>query len=66
MLLFYLSAQTCSIDMAMGPLDMTAVSLVAGLLKMSQAVDMPIFQLTAWKLENKIFDENAQGLSGLL
>ena len=49
--------------MAMGPLDMTTVNLVPDLLKMSQAVNMPIFQLIDWKLENKRFDENKQGIS---
>ena len=49
--------------MAMGPLDATTVKLIPDLLIMSQAVDMPIFQLTDWKLENKIIDENTQGVS---
>ena len=49
--------------MAMGPLEMTTVDLVPGPLKMSQAVDMPIFQLTDWRLENKMFDDNEQGIS---
>ena len=49
--------------MAMRPLDMTTVNIVPGLLKMSQALDMPIFQLTAWKLENKMFADNGQGIS---
>ena len=44
-------------------MDMTTVNLIPGLLNMSQAVDMPIFQLTDWKLENKIFDGNKQGIS---
>merc|ERR1711978_78701 len=30
---------------------------------MSQRVDMPIFQLTNWKLETRTFDEHKQGLS---
>ena len=49
--------------MAMGSLDMFTVNLVPGLLNMSQAVDMPIFQLIDWKLEHKIFGENKQGIS---
>ena len=61
--MFIFCIQTCSIDMAMGPLDMTTVNLVPDLLKMSQAADMSIFQLIDWKLENKRFDENKQGIS---
>ena len=48
--------------MEMSPLDMSTVNLVPGLLKMSQALDMPIFQLN-WKLDNKIFADNEQGIS---
>ena len=49
--------------MAMGPLDMTTVNLVPGLLKMSQAIDMPIFCLTDWKLDYKWVDGEKQGIS---
>ena len=49
--------------MAMGPLDKTAVNLVPGHLQMSQAVDMPIFQLTDWKLDYKWVGEEKQGIS---
>ena len=49
--------------MAMGSLDITNVNLVPGLLKMNQPVDMPIFHLTDWKLENRRFEENKPGLS---
>ena len=49
--------------MAMGPLDMTTVTLVPDLLKMSQEVDMPIFQLADWKLDYKQKGENMQGIS---
>ena len=49
--------------MAMGPLDMTTVNLVPGLLKMSQAIDMPIFCLTDWKLDYKWVDREKQGIS---
>ena len=44
-------------------MDMTTVNLVPGILNMSQAVDMPIFQLTDWKLKNTRFGENKQGIS---
>ena len=49
--------------MAMGTLDMTTVHLVSGLLNMSQAVDMPIFLLTEWKLKNKTFGNKKQGIT---
>ena len=49
--------------MAMGQHDKNTVNLVPGLLNMSQAVDMPIFQLIDWKLENKTFSNNRQGIS---
>ena len=55
--------QTCSIDMAMGYLDTETVNLVPGFLKMSQAVDMHIFRITDWRLENKVFVENKKGVS---
>ena len=48
--------------MAMGPLDKTTVNLVPDLLKMSQEVNMPIFQLTDWKLDYKQVGENMQGI----
>ena len=49
--------------MAMGPLDMTTVNLVPRLLKMSQAIDMPIFCLTDWKLDYKWVGGEKQGIS---
>ena len=49
--------------MAMGLLDSETVNLVPGLLNMSQPVDMAIFQMIDWKLENKTFDQNKHGLS---
>ena len=52
--------------MAMGYHDKNTVNLVPGFLIMSQAVDMPIFQLIDWKLENKTIDENKQGISMVL
>ena len=49
--------------MAMGRLDMTTVNLVPDVLNMSQEVDMPIFHLTDWKLDYKLFRGNKQGIS---
>ena len=44
--------------MAMSYYDMNTVILVPDWLIMSQAVDMPIFQLIDWKLENKTFGQD--------
>ena len=46
----------------MGPLDKTTVNLVPDQLKMSQAVDMPIFRLTDWKLDYKWVGKEKQGI----
>ena len=40
--------QTCSIKMAMGPLDWTSVRLIPDQLCMNQSLDMPIFQIVNW------------------
>ena len=45
--------QTCSIEMAMGTLDRSTVTLIPENLTMRQNVDMPIFLITDWKLKNK-------------
>ena len=52
--------------MAVGSLDNETVNLEPGLLKMSQPVDMPIFQLTDWNLDKKIFYGNKPGISMVL
>ena len=49
--------------MAVGTLDMTTVNLVPEKLKMSQALDMPIFRITNWKLEKKQFENDRRGIS---
>ena len=54
--------QTCKIDMAMGSLDMTAVTLVADQLIMTQGTDMPIFRITDWNLSPKTFKKRKRGL----
>ena len=45
--------QTCSIDMAMGPLDEAFVKLNPGQLRMNQSPDMSIFRIIDWKLHNE-------------
>ena len=49
--------------MATSSLDNETVNLVPGVLIMSQPVDMPIFQLTDWKLDYKWVGEKKQGIS---
>ena len=49
--------------MAVGTFDMTNVNLVPKKLKMGQAVDMPIFRITDWKLEKKHFEDDRRGIS---
>ena len=49
--------------MAMGPLDETTVRLIPGQLFMNQEVDMPIFQITDWNLDQKSFRDAKQGIS---
>ena len=56
-------AKVCSIDMAVGTLDLTTVNLVPNHLSMIQAVNMPIFQITDWKFESRHFVENKTGIS---
>merc|ERR1712013_724129 len=55
--------QICSIDMAMGSLDRTTVTLVPNQLDMSQGSDMPIFQIIHWSLTNKTFRTGKKGIS---
>ena len=49
--------------MAMGSLDMTAVTLIPDQLIMSQEADMPIFRITDWDLGSKTFKKGKNGLS---
>ena len=48
--------------MAMGTLDMTTVNLVPGHLNMIQALNMPIFRMTDWKLKRNLL-EGKSGVS---
>ena len=48
--------------MAMDSLDFTTVTLIPDKLIMTQAVDMPIFHITKWNLENKTFEKGKHGL----
>ena len=58
--------QTCSINMAMGPLDRTSVSLIEGQLHMNQSLDMPIFQITNWHLDQETNADEGKGLCVVL
>ena len=55
--------QTCSIDMAMGSLDRTTVTLIPDQLVMSQALDMPNFKVIGWTFESKPLKTGKQGIS---
>ena len=48
--------------MAMGSLDMTAVTLIPDQLIMTQGADMPIFRITDWNLGPKTFKTGKNGL----
>ena len=50
-------------DMAMGSLDRTTVTLVSDQLVMSQEMDMPIFRVIDWTLDNKTLRTGKQGIS---
>ena len=54
--------QTCTIDMAMGSLDMSTVTLIPEQLVMSEELDMPIFYITDWKLDKEIFKKGKKGV----
>ena len=47
----------------MGSLDLKTVNLVPGQLNMSQEVDMPIFLVTDWSLQNDTFNGKKKGIS---
>ena len=55
--------QACSIEMAMGSLDVNTVSLVPGQIIMSQAIDMAIFQIKNWNLGRATFENGKEGIS---
>ena len=48
--------------MAMGSLDMGTVGLVAGQMKMTQRLDMIIFQNINWGLERSMFGSDKEGV----
>ena len=49
--------------MAMGSLDRTTVTLISDQLVMSQEMDMPIFRVIDWTLDNKTLRTGKQGIS---
>ena len=62
-LCFFISFfQTCSIDMAMGSLDLTTVTLVPGQMVMSQSLNMAIFQNIDWNLDKATFLNGKEGI----
>ena len=54
--------QICNIDMAMGSLDITTVTLIPYQLIMTQGKDMPIFYITDWNFSSKTFQKGKNGL----
>ena len=54
--------QTCSIDLAMGSLDNTTVTLLPDQLIMSQPVDMAIFVITDWNLKTDTLGKGNKGI----
>ena len=54
--------QTCTIDMAMGSLYLTTVTLVPGQMIMSQKLNMPIFQNVDWNLGKAAFGNGKEGI----
>ena len=58
--------QTCSIDMAMGLLDWTSVSLIPDLLHMKQPPDMPIFKIVDRRFAQETHSDGTQNLRMIL
>ena len=56
----FFPSQTCSIEMAMGTLDLSTVRLIPDNLTMRQNVDMSVFLITDWSLKVKT---KGEGLS---
>merc|ERR1712083_708452 len=54
---------TCSIDLAMGPLDNTTVTLIPDQLIMSQPVNMAIFIITDWSLKADTLGKGNKGIT---
>ena len=52
--------------MAVGSMDKETVNLVPGLLEMNQTVDMPIFQIIGWKLNDNNLSKEKQGISMMI
>ena len=58
--------QTCSIDMAMGYLDRTSVSLIPDKLQMEQSPDMSIFELIDWRFAQVTHTDGAKNLKMIM
>ena len=54
--------QTCSIDMAMGPLDEASVGLIPNQLRMKQKLEMSIFEIKDWRFEEQTYSNETGAL----
>ena len=54
--------QTCSIEMALGPLDEASVSLNPGHLNMNQSQEMSIFLMKTWNLHKETYSNGRTSL----
>ena len=55
--------QSCSIKMAVGPLDWTSVRLIPDQLHMNQTLDMPIFKIVNWHLNQEKYGNERMTLN---
>ena len=58
--------QTCSIDMAMGPLDWSTVRLIADRMRMNQSLNMPNFRIVRWDLKQNVHPNQMTTLKMIL
>ena len=58
--------QSCSIKMAVGPLDWTSVRLIPDQLHMNQTLDMPIFHIVNWHLHQETYGKERMTLNMIL
>ena len=58
--------QTCSINMVIGLLDRTSVSLIPDQLRMEQSPDMPIFKMIDWKFIHRTQTDGTKTLAMIM
>merc|ERR1712214_153465 len=58
--------QTCSINMTMGLLHRTSVSLIPNILRMEQSPDMPIFKMIDWKFVQRTQTDGTKTLAMMM